>query len=87
MKDHPKYYTKTGLEPITVIETWGLGFNLGNVLKYISRAGVKDPDTEIEDLEKARWYLDREISNRLNAQKLNKKAQKVNKGKQKKVKK
>ena len=36
---------------------WGLGFNLGNAVKYISRAGKKDPDKYIEDLQKAVWYL------------------------------
>lgn len=53
-KDDPTY------ETIKVIEAWGLGFCLGNVLKYISRAGEKGD--RIEDLKKARWYLDREIS-------------------------
>ena len=47
-------------EPIDVIEDWNLGFNLGNAVKYISRAGRKDD--VITDLEKARWYLDREIT-------------------------
>ena len=48
-------------ESIKVIEAWGLGFCLGNAVKYISRAGKKDPEKLIEDLEKARWYVDREI--------------------------
>ena len=48
-------------EAIKVIEAWSLGFNLGNTVKYISRAGKKNP--RLEDLKKARWYLDREISN------------------------
>lgn len=61
--DHPAHYRKgTGHEAIDVIESWELGFNLGNVVKYISRSGIKDPNKRIEDLEKARWYLDREIS-------------------------
>ena len=61
--DHPPYYRKdTGYEAIDVIEAWDLNFNLGNTVKYISRNGLKDPDKYIEDLEKARWYLDREIS-------------------------
>ncbi len=60
--NHPTHYRKsTGHEAIDVIEAWQLNFNLGNVLKYISRNGIKDPDKYIEDLEKARWYLDREI--------------------------
>ena len=49
-------------EAIKVIEAWNLGFNLGNVVKYISRAGKKN--NEIEDLEKALWYLQREINNK-----------------------
>lgn len=61
--NHPKYYGggDNPYEAIKVIEAWELGFNLGNALKYISRAGKKDADTTIQDLEKARWYLDREI--------------------------
>jgi hypothetical protein len=46
-------------ETINVIEAWGLGFNLGNAVKYISRAGRKV--STLEDLKKSRWYLDREI--------------------------
>jgi hypothetical protein len=49
-------------EAIKVIEAWQLGFALGNAVKYISRAGKKDPRKEVEDLEKARWYLDRYIA-------------------------
>ena len=49
-------------EAIKVIEAWDLGFCLGNTVKYIARAGKKDPDAELEDLKKARWYLDREIA-------------------------
>ena len=61
--DHPKHYrSDTGFEAIDVIEAWGLNFNLGNTLKYISRNGIKDPAKRIEDLEKAQWYLDREIN-------------------------
>ena len=48
-------------EAIKVIEAWNLGFCLGNTIKYISRAGKKDESKEIEDLEKALWYLDRHI--------------------------
>ncbi len=58
--NHPPHYAKgRKYEPIDVIEDWGLGFSLGNALKYISRAGRKD--NFIQDLEKAKWYLDREI--------------------------
>jgi hypothetical protein len=46
-------------EAIKVIEAWNLGFHLGNTIKYISRAGKKDD--LIQDLKKARWYLDRQI--------------------------
>ncbi len=62
--DHPRHYRKdSGHEAIDVIEAWELNFNLGNTVKYISRNGIKDPERQIEDLEKARWYLDREIQN------------------------
>ena len=59
--NHPKYY-QGKIEVIDGIEDKGLGFNLGNCVKYISRAGKKNPDKRIEDLKKARWYLNREIS-------------------------
>jgi len=61
--NHPEHYggKDNPYEAIKVIEAWGLGFNLGNAVKYISRAGKKGPRKE--DLEKARWYLDREIQN------------------------
>lgn len=66
--DHPSHYRKdTGFEAIDVIEAWQLNFNLGNTVKYISRNGLKDPDKYIEDLEKARWYIDREIKTRKQA--------------------
>jgi len=61
--NHPAHYTSGKFETIDVIEDWGLGMHLGNAVKYISRAGKKDPAREIEDLKKARWYLDRHISN------------------------
>jgi hypothetical protein len=58
--NHPAHYGgDTPYEAIKVIEAWGLGFHLGNAVKYISRAGKKG--SEIEDLKKARWYLDRWI--------------------------
>jgi hypothetical protein len=63
--NHPSHYggdiANNPYETIKVIEAWGLGFHLGNAVKYISRAGKKDD--LIQDLEKARWYLDREIAN------------------------
>ena len=59
MVNHPSHYNMGKYEAIDVIEDWGLGFNLGNSLKYISRAEHKD--NKLEDLKKARWYIDREI--------------------------
>ena len=58
--DHPSYYNPNGIEAIAVIEDWNLDFCLGNAVKYICRAGKKSDDA-IEDLEKARWYLNRKI--------------------------
>lgn len=49
-------------EPIKIINYYKLGFNIGNVIKYILRAGKKDPSKLLEDLEKARQYLDFEIA-------------------------
>ena len=62
--DHPEHYggKENPYEAIKVIEAWGLEFCLGNTLKYISRAGKKDPQRELEDLEKALWYLQRRVS-------------------------
>lgn len=57
---HPRHYGgDTTYETIKVIEAWELGFCLGNAIKYISRAGKKGH--LVEDLQKARWYLTREI--------------------------
>jgi len=63
--NHPKHYggSENPYEAIKVIEAWDLGFCLGNTVKYISRAGKKEPDKVVQDLEKAKWYLEREISN------------------------
>ena len=64
--DHPDHYRRdTGHEAIDVIEAWGLGFNLGNAVKYIARAGLKGD--AVEDLEKAKWYIEREIERRRRA--------------------
>ncbi len=61
--NHPSHYGgDTTYEAIKVIEAWELGFCLGNSVKYIARAGKKSPDREIEDLEKARWYLEWQIA-------------------------
>lgn len=61
--DHPLHYQgSTGHEAIDVINAWGLNFALGNCVKYICRAGLKG--ALLEDLKKARWYLDYEIQQR-----------------------
>lgn len=60
--NHPQHYGgDTVYETIKVIDAWKLDFSLGNAVKYISRAGKKDPAKELEDLEKARFYLDHRI--------------------------
>jgi hypothetical protein len=62
--DHPQHYggVDDPYEAWKVIEAWGLGFHLGNTLKYIRREGKKGD--ALEDLRKARASLDREIQNR-----------------------
>tara|TARA_R110001583_G_scaffold154105_2_gene305776 strand:+ start:453 stop:824 length:372 start_codon:yes stop_codon:yes gene_type:complete len=62
MVDHPTHYggKDNTYEAIKVIEAWDLGFNLGNTIKYVSRAGKKLDI--LEDLEKASWYINREIN-------------------------
>lgn len=60
--NHPEHYTSTGIEVIDIIESFALPYHLGNTIKYILRAGKKDPNKVIEDLQKARWYLDRYIT-------------------------
>lgn len=58
--NHPSHYTAyKGLEVIDLTEQ--MNFNRGNAVKYVARAGLKDPRTELEDLEKAKWYIEREI--------------------------
>lgn len=65
--NHPSHYTQyEGLEIIDLCEQ--MPFNRGNVVKYVARAGFKDPATEIQDLEKAKFYIEREI-NRIKARK------------------
>lgn len=59
--NHPSYYTDGTIEVIEYIEDKKLGYCLGNAVKYISRAGKKDPAKEIEDLQKADWYIKRRI--------------------------
>ena len=58
--NHPKHYNAGNIEPINVIEDWKLGFNLGNTIKYIARAEHKN--SKLEDLQKAKWYLERECN-------------------------
>ena len=59
--NHPAHYTDGKIEVINFIEDKKLGYHLGNVVKYVCRAGKKDPEKEIEDLQKAEWYLHRKI--------------------------
>lgn len=61
--NHPAHYKVGGIETIDFIEAKSLTYNLGNVVKYITRAGVKDETKHLEDLKKGAWYLAREISN------------------------
>ena len=60
--NHPQHYNAGKIEAIDVIEDWKLNFSLGCVVKYICRAEFKD--STIQDLEKASWYLTREIERR-----------------------
>ncbi len=57
--NHPAHYTDGGIETIDFIEAKRLPYHLGNVVKYVSRAGKKID--EVEDLKKAQWYLNRYI--------------------------
>lgn len=59
--NHPKHYTAhpSGIECIVIVEH--MTFNAGNAVKYLWRAGLKDEQPTLRDLEKARWYIDREI--------------------------
>lgn len=59
--NHPAHYTSGKIEVIDFIMDKKLNFCRGNAIKYIVRAGRKDPSKEIEDLEKAAWYIQREI--------------------------
>ena len=65
MVNHPEHYggEENPYEAIKVIEEWDLDFHLGNTVKYISRAGKKGTDKELQDLKKALWYLERKIQN------------------------
>lgn len=59
--NRPAHYTDGKIEVIDFIEDKKLGFHLGNAMKYIARAGKKDPAKTIEDLQKAQWYIQRHI--------------------------
>lgn len=59
--NHPSHYTDGETEVIDYIEDKGLDFCLGNAVKYISQAGKKDQSKEVEDLQKAIWYINRKI--------------------------
>ena len=65
--NHPAHYTFGAIEVMDAIEAWGLNFARGCIVKYTARAGRKGRTalerkrTELEDLKKARWYIDREI--------------------------
>ena len=61
--NHPQHYggEENPYEVIKVVEALEMDFHLGNVFKYITRAGKKDADKELQDLKKALWYLDRKI--------------------------
>lgn len=62
-KTRPGHYggEANPFEAIKIIEHYGLGFCLGNCIKYLLRAGKKGSESVLDDLKKARWYLDREI--------------------------
>jgi hypothetical protein len=61
MVNHPPHYTVGGIETIDFIEAKDLNYRLGNVIKYIVRSSKKYSDP-LQDLQKARWYLNREIA-------------------------
>ena len=61
--NHPSHYCLNGIEVLDAIEAWTLPYHLGNVIKYIARAGKKDQNTYLQDLKKAQFYLNRYISN------------------------
>lgn len=61
--NHPSHYTSGKIEVIDFIDDQQLSYEKGNAIKYVCRAGKKDPAKEIEDLNKAAWYIQREIKN------------------------
>ena len=59
--NHPEYYSSGGMEAIDFIDAHRLNFNLGNIIKYVTRAGKKEGEDRLTALSKARWYLEHEI--------------------------
>lgn len=59
--NHPQHYNTGKIEVIDFIEDQKLDFHLGNAVKYIARAGKKNPDKFVEDLKKSLWYIQRKI--------------------------
>ncbi|MGE7777362.1 DUF3310 domain-containing protein [Chitinophaga sp. NPDC101104] len=59
--NHPSHYTAGSIEVIDFIEDQGFDYLVGNAVKYLSRAGRKDPTKHAEDLRKAIWYINRKI--------------------------
>ena len=70
--NHPSYYADGKIEVIEFIKDKNFGYCLGNAIKYISRSGKKSKETEIQDLQKAIWYINRRI------QELNKQQKSIN---------
>ena len=60
--NHPDYYNSGGIEAADFIDAHNLNFNLGNVVKYITRAGKKQGEDAATALQKAQWYLNRELA-------------------------
>ncbi len=75
--NHPAHYNAGKIEVIEAIEDWKLNYHRGNAVKYVARAGKKNPDKEVEDLQKAIWYLNRDIE-RIQAQKEGRETRKPN---------
>ena len=61
--NHPAHYNQGKFEVMDVIDDWGLNFALGNVVKYVARAPYKN--NALEDLQKAKWYLEQEMNKRM----------------------
>lgn len=58
---HPDHYTRGLIEVMVAIEDWELNYHRASVIKYVVRAGHKSAETEVEDLQKAAYHLNREI--------------------------